>query len=96
MKNISLRRFLAAKYPEGTIPLAKQTGRTASRSSNTATVAAPLPAHTTLSSGHIYSGFLSFSGLENQEYRRRDPLYWPCNTLNPQRLELRWQTAVAR
>jgi hypothetical protein len=28
----------------------------------------------------------SGSGLEIREYGRGDPLHWPCNTLNPQKL----------
>jgi hypothetical protein len=30
----------------------------------------------------------SGSSLENPEYGRRDPLFWPCNTLYPQKLAL--------
>jgi hypothetical protein len=38
----------------------------------------------------------SCSGLENREYDRKDPLYWPGNTLYPQKLALTLPTNGGR
>jgi hypothetical protein len=38
----------------------------------------------------------SDSGLENWEYGRRDPLYWPRNTFYPQKLALTLPTGGGR
>jgi hypothetical protein len=37
-----------------------------------------------------------YTGLENREYGRRDPLRWACDTLYPQKLELISPTSGGR
>jgi hypothetical protein len=38
----------------------------------------------------------SVSGLENRDYGRGDPLRWPRDTLDPQKLTKTWPTSGGR